>query len=594
MDARNYIYRMEWADFQLDVILPADVDSTADLPLLDNPEIRTLPYGAITVNTLEWGKYEAVGGLPIGIPNPAVLKLTLDLTLLPADITTVLFEDPAKYPLKDAVESPDLTNLGLDIGKGNRGIVFSLYQTGDDLIQLFEGIYLSDGSVKINYSTLMMEIEAKSVIKYALDNITHVEGESLNKLALDYAVTQGKVLVKPTVYEFNYSFNNKYYVCQSNEKFPAKERKILVCSLTDFTGYINNLIDKIRLRLMRYSQFIYFSLSFGVNYKQQTDMSGARAAQLVETETYLLIGEIYDEKIVGGILNSTNPDNTNSIFSFYKGGLWDFVRDIALESLLTYQFNVYGIYPEVSLWREYSINLKYHKFSELILRDDPIKVVTASLYESASDTGDKTYQDVNKYDRCIPGSENEASTTVPIIFNTLPPQLNYKKYERLNGWPTGSQIFAREGNKFFNLYYIKGAVIERVHESAKFPLNLYEGINKSSDDYRREWPVYINRDIHNGHLYENIQYMQLITGNGIAVADTLLALLGKGSNKLTGVEFDFTEDFIFIHRYCSFNFDFSSFFLAVPEDLTRRWMMNSCKIDFIKEIATCDFIELNV
>jgi len=94
-------------------------------------------------------------------------------------------------------------------------------------------------------------------------------------------------------------------------------------------------------------------------------------------------------------------------------------------------------------------------------------------------------------------------------------------------------------------------------------------------------------------LYENIQLIQLISGNGISISTTLQALLSNGFNKLTGVEFDL-EHYLFPPNRDIYYFDFSSFFLTVPEDLTRRWMMNSCKIDFMKATATCDFIELNV
>ena len=589
MDARNYIYRMEWADFQLDVILPADGFATSNLPLLENPEIRTLPYGAITVNTLEWGKYEAVGGLPIGIPNPAVLKLTLDLSLLPTEITTVLFEDPAKYPLKDNAEGIDITNLCFDIGKGNRGIVFHLYKTiGFNLWC----IYRNDGTVKINYSNLMMEIEAIDINKFVLDNITHIKSESDNLQSLNYAVGIGKAVEKFNAIEFYYLENDKSYTVVSNDI--ESPHKLIVCTLANFYEFISKIASIITQRITRHNIVSYFKMNYPLNYKQAETKSGGRSYLLDnDTEVYLLIAIISEDKIVGGILCSTNPDNDNSIFTYYKGGLWDFMRDTALESLQCYDVFWNGIHQleNIPSWSatERQIDLKYHKFSELILRDDPIKVVTASLYESASDTGDKTYKDISKYDTSIPGSENEASTTIPIIFNNLPPQLNYKKYTSKS---FGKIVYAREGSKVFNLYYIQGVNIERVHEWSTFTLNLYPDFPKSSDDYLGIIP-YIERDIHNGHLYENIQLIQLISGNGISISTTLQALLSNGFNKLTGVEFDL-EHYLFPPNRDIYYFDLSSFFLTVPEDLTRRWMMNSCKIDFMKATATCDFIELNV
>lgn len=600
MDARNYIYRMEWADFQLDVILPADGYATSNLPLLDNPEIRTLPYGAITVNTLEWGKYEAVGGLPIGIPNPAVLKLTLDLSLLPADITTVLFEDPAKYPLKDNVESPDVNHCGFEIGKGNRGIVFELTK-GTDLI--FRGIYVSDGVIKINYTNLIFEIEAKELTKYILDNITHLEGESLNRQALDNAIYEDRVQEKIRATEFEYIFDNKSYRVQSNDLIPEKPRSILSIRMLSLDQFINEIGTEILRRLLRKYAYLFINVKYPDNFKQRTDTNGARGTLIDNNQELLgIVALIYDDKIVGGMLNSVNPDNQNSIYSFYKGGLWDYLRDKCLQTLNSYEFS-YGeflgeqasslIYPDHSF--TYNVNLKYHKFSELILRDDPIKVVTASLYESASDNGDKTYQDVNKYDRSIPGSENEASTTIPVIFNNLPPQLNYRKYDSYNyDLNLPGYVYAREGNKFFNLYYDKDEhSIERIHELSRFHFNFYPELTLTSDDFNSL--PYVERTIHNGYLYENIQYMQRDSGIGITIANTLIGLLGKGSNKLNGVEFDLNNDFLYpIGKSGVFLFDFSSFFISVPEDLTRRWMMNSCKIDFMKETAICDFIELNV
>lgn len=455
----NFIFRVEWTgnhtkwDYRLDIIIPPE--GYPDGLDLADPGIWHLPIYAIIPQkaNINYPDY-------FGTPEIPTLDLNIDLRAIPEVLVKALTTPGLIYAsITNPVEA---------------GVVFQLYikYNGNDTItppnyRLFKSyIHYADGSFKYKPTDAFINVQAIDLNFATLRALT-LKGVEMYNLP---RITKMNILEIYTIID-----TNLYTHYFGGGPFTV-----------DFVS-LSSLFDKITLiarniyRLLLRDSTASFVLQFATPdlYKQTDALSGAEGVKIDYLNLYVLAYINYNGVAIGGLFDANDPQ---SLWQTYPNSVADFYSEWAEFNLRQIKSGDLGLNMDADNFTNLNIDINKIYDLSFSINDEKVKSVTASLYENNTDTD--TGGDINKSEAAISGSRNEASWTLPIVFNNI--LTNVKRIE--DRYPDGARWYRGNATLLKNLYYLDIPSFDtieraiRVHEYANFDIQYYEFNNPTSAD----------------------------------------------------------------------------------------------------------------
>jgi hypothetical protein len=327
-------------------------------------------------------------------------------------------------------------------------------------------------------------------------------------------------------------------------------------------------------------------------YKQTSNVSGGVGAQLAIEEIYLLAYIKVNSENVAGLFYEGDEQ---SLQKTYPNSVADFFNELAEFNLRRIYSGVLGIDMNPAYFDTINLDINYIYDVSFSVNEEKIKNVTCSLYERHDDQ--ETGGDIDKSEATIEGSKNEASWTIPIVFNNI--VTNIKR--------TGNKAKRGNGVLVKNLYYIdvpfgQDSQAIRVHEYVVYELKYYATNNPTSD-------YYVNKPLVTRN-YSNT----ILTSLGTQVQSGIPKLLSqfaltclKGGMDVLECTLEFNNNVLFASGgsvgnpwlisnmqelvFNLTNYDTNNSYLNY---LANNWKLLESEIDFITELVKTKFIRLKI
>lgn len=576
--ANNNIYRVEWRgvhtgwDYRIDVIIPPEEYPTG--LYLDNPTIVSLPIDSIILKTAKT-KY------PDYFSAPEMPTLDLDINLL--EIPTALSK---------ALTQPTTTYQS-EAGGLEAGVVFHLYikynnnDTNNPIPYRFVKSYIHYADGKFLYKPNDHSINIQPIDL----NFAVLRALSFNQLSPS-AFTLHTFPIIIELYSVYYNQFYAYYHVGS----PSQTIQYEFVKFDDLKEWIES---KATIILKVLSRNLRDSFTLGVTlpnlYKQSDDLYGAKGAQLDITDIYLLAYIKMDNVRVGGLFYK---DDEQSLQQTYPNSVADFYNELAEFNLRPVKSGSLGLDMNPSWF--FSIDLDINQIYDVSfsINEEKIKAVTCSLHERHDDQD--TGGDIEKREATLQGSRNEASWTIPVVFNNI--LTNIKREIRgLGRWGKGRKGLLK------NLYYIdqiRNSILDviRVHEYAVFNLKYYAENNPSS--YHS-----VNQpEIHRYYLERSPTPLGTQVESGIPelLSQFALRCLKGGTDVLEcTVELNSCVSFSpggdignpwFFENMCEYLYNITNYDINNPyiSSLANNWKLLEAEVNFISETVKAKFIRLKI
>lgn len=573
--ANNIIYRIDWRgihtgwDYRIDIIIPPE-----EYPLglnLNNPTIISLPIDTVlpTKSSIKYPDYFGASEIP-------TLDLAINLMDIPEEFAKALTQPSSTY--------------SSSAGNIDAGIVFHLYIKYNNIdtnnpipYRLVKSyIHYADGKFKYQPKDHTINIQAIDL------NFAVLRALSFNQLSYnDFDTSSFSYIV-----ELYSIINSNYYSYYHTIDGPVIPQFKFV-KLIDLVNWINEKATIIKRLLTRNeSDSFAISITLPKLYKQTGNVDGSEGSQLSISDIYLLAYILLGEDVVGGLFHAPEKQ---SLQQTYPNSVADFYNELAEFNLRQIKSGVLGLDMNPSYYHTIELDINQIYDVSFSVNEEKIKSVTCSLYESHQDQD--TGGDIDKREAALQGSRNEASWTIPVVFNNILTNIKREGDKKKKGYTT----------LFKNLYYIDqlyGSIdnIIRVHEYAVFELKYYVANNPTS------------YHIINKPLIPRNYSNTILTALGTQVESGIPELLSKFALRCMKGGTDFLEcttDFNTavsyqpggdignpwllnnMHEYTFnlINFDVNNSYLTY---LANNWKLIESEIDFIKEIVKCKFIRLKL
>jgi|GEM_PF-3783339 len=571
----NNIYRVEWHgnhtgwDYRLDIIIPP-IEYPLGLPLT-NPTIIPLPIGAVIAHklTIKYPDY-------FGAPEIPTLDLSINLLEIPNELATALIEPAPTY--------------ATTMGNIAAGVVFHLYikynnndtSSNVDYIPAKSFIHYADGRFKYQPQEHTINIQPIDL------NFAILRALSFNQLRYDDFTK----VTFPIIIECYSLINSAYYSYRHGADGSINPHFKFV-KFMDLISWINSKAINIKKLLVRDSNATYdFFVTLPKLYKQTSNVDGSEGSQLSITDLYLLAYITINSEVVGGLFHEGDEQ---SLQKTYPNSVADFYNELAEFNLRRVYSGVLGVDIDPSYCDTINLDINQIYDVSFSVNEEKIKTVTCSLYERHDDQD--TSGDIDKREATIEGSKNEASWTIPVVFNNI--LTNIKR--------SGDRAKIGNATMVKNLYYIDkpyGTEDEmiRVHEYAVFELRYYETGNPTS--YHYAFKPLVPRN------YSNTT----VTAMGTQVQSGIPTLLSqfalrclKGGMDTLECTVEFNNNVLFaeggavgnpwlFNNYDDFVFNLTNYDTNNPylNYLANNWKLVESEIDFISELVKTKFIRLKI
>lgn len=604
-DTRNFKYISKWTgkhtkwDYKLEIILPP-VGYPAGLALSSPTEIE-LPIGSVRLKGMKINYKD----YSIALPEVPTMNFDVDFDLLNESNYTALvnafFEESPILTI-----TSDLPNKILGVAAISSGIIFNLYikfngcDTNDPIPYRLvrTGIYQSDGKIKLDAKNKVISFDAIDINRVCTSPFPW-------RILEMYTPADAQASKQLNEFIWINNEDQNYFKVLTNVVNSSKEVVSWYEAITfeELETIIKNTSTAIKKTLMRdNSQALDLTMRIPHLYKQLSDGSGNKGDEILRSEVRIL-SHIYHpidgtQTFVDGLFFA---DDKNSLNGRYPNGAWDFINEMSEFSLIQSRVGPIGITSGFYNFSNITIDLTKVKVNNIEIKSEQYKTVTSSCYEVKSD--ENTGGDIEKWEETTAGGKNEASWTIPIVFNNTPPAVKFGQPSSIK-WVKESEP---SKPRKLNFYYWNGSSLERVHEWAKFNLNYDETNNKSSDDFNTFAPV--SRSANNNLAFRKPHAValgcQTTSGIPMILAKTLKKLLENGLDKVEiEVPIDEYVSFIaggggngFIWNFpeyyeATFHLNIASIFnITYTKD---KWKMITSDIDTLNETAKVTLINLNV
>ncbi len=573
--ANNNIYRVEWRgvrtgwDYRIDIIIPPE-----EYPLgldINNPTIVSLPIDTV---------FPQMGGTKypdyFGAPEVPLLDLNINLLEIPTELSKALTQPAITYSSTS--------------GNIEAGVVFHLYikynnnDTNNPIPYRLEKSYIHYADGKFKYQPKDHTISIQPIDL----NFAVVRALSFSQLSYnDFTKLPFPMIVD--LYSIIGSTFYTYYHAVNGSIIPQFE----FVKFIDLINWINSKATIIKRLLVRDSNETYsISVTLPKLYKQTSNVDGSEGTQIDMTNLYLLAYITLDSEVVGGLFHEGEEQ---SLQQTYPNSVADFYNELAEFNLRQVKSGSLGLDMNPSYFQTIDLNINQIYDVSFSVNEEKIKAVTCSLYEKHDDQD--TGGDIEKREATIKGSRNEASWTIPVVFNNI--LTNIKR--------EGDRTKKGNATMLKNLYYIDqlyGSVdqIIRAHEYAVFELKYYESNNPSS------------YHIINKPLIPRNYSNTILTALGTQVESGIPELLSKFALRCLKGGTDVLECTVELNNNVSFvagggvgnpwlldnmqenlfnitNYDTNNSYLS---DLANNWKLVEAEIDFISEIVKAKFIRLKI
>lgn len=599
MDARNCKYISAWKgkytkwDYKLEIILPP-IGYSFGLPLSSPTEVA-LPIGAVRLNkmTINYKDYT------ISLPEAPTATIDVDFNILSSsvydDFRNAFMEDS---PIMSVVQNPLTKSLA--VNNVRSGVIFNLYIkfNGNDenspapyrLVRTY--IHQADGKITLNARNKVIRVEPidiNRVIVSAFPWTSLEEYSAISREETDYyedlvwsegatVKTVQNAFIRDEEYESIFAFGTYEEIEEVLADTGAEIKKMLMRDESqsfDLTTYIPTL------------------------YKQLYDGTGDKGEELNRSNIYLLTQvyqldeETHEPILVDGLFYSADKYSLNGR---YPNGGWDYLSELGEFGMRQYRVGPSGIISGFNTFSNVTLDLNLTNVKSLEIKSEQYKTITSSCYEIRSD--EATGGDVDKIEEVNPGGRNEASWTIPIVFNNTPPNVK--------GIEFNSNLKYYYKPRICNFYYKESDTFIRCHEWAKFVLAYDETGNKTSDDFNSFYAVPRTGGIFGFKHSDRIALVcQTQSGVPMILAKTMKSLLGGGLDKLD-FEININEHVNFVEggggngfiwnfpegSEASFSVNIAEIFgITYSKD---NWKMLTSEIDIVEERALVRLINLNV
>ena len=538
--ANNNIYRIEWRgvhtgwDYRLDIIIPPE-EYYLGLDL-NNPTIISLPIDTVIPQKMSI-KYPDY----FGAPEIPTLELNINLLEIPAELSKALIEPAITY--------------SSTAGNIEAGVVFHLYIKYNN----------NDTSNPVPYRLTKSFIHyADGKFKYQLKDHTI----SIQPIDLNFAVLRALSFKHLKASDFPHKLNftrviDLYSVINSEfysfyHTIPGNTNPLYTfVKFVDLIDWIKSRAEIILRLLVRDSNAIYtIYATLPKLFKQTDNEDGSEGAQLDIADIYLLAYIELGSDIVGGLFHENDK---HSLQQNYPNSVADFYNELAEFNLRPIRSGILGLDMNPAYFD--TINLDINQLSDVSfsVNEEKVKTVTCSLYERYDDQ--ETGGDIAKREATLQGSRNEASWTIPVVFNNIITNVARRgTRDKLGDAVMVRNLYYKVEQQHMAIWFF------RVHEYAVFELRYYASNNPSS--YHSVNKPLIQRD------YTNT----VITSLGTQVESGIPKLLSDFALRCLKGGYDTLE--------CTVDFNYNVLFQP-GGSIGNPWLLDNMK-DYLFNITQYD------
>lgn len=577
----QYIYRIEWRgsytkwDYRLDIIIPPE--GYPDGLDLANPIIVKLPIEAIILQkaNINYPDY-------FGAPEIPTLDLNIDLRKI-----------QNRPELIKALTTPAIIYTS-DAGNIEAGVVFHLYikYNGNDTAtpidyRLFKSyIHYADGSFKYTPTDAVISIQAVDL------NFAILRSLSFNQLDYnDFGISSANNIIEL------YSLIESMYfafVHNGGEVLPLTYHFVPFNSLG---FWIINKATIIKKLLLRNSNATDYSIDavLPTLYKQNANPNGVEGDRLSGVDINLLAYIKNGDDIVAGLFYDKDPQ---SLQQTYPNSVADFYNELAEFNLCRIKSGDTGLSMVETAYLDTTLDINHLYDLSFSINEEKVKSVTASLYEKNTDAD--TQGDIDKFEATIQGSRNEASWTLPIVFNNILTNIKREPHSGTGVPHRGNTTLIK--NLFYYDVINSNPSWLRVHEYAKFlfeyktlgSLSSTDLVSKNliSRDYEHPPITALGTQLQSGIPYILSNYTLKLLQGGMDIMECMVdmnylvsftSIIEKGNPWLLPIGNEY-------------HFNLTNYAPADPfmSDLANHWKLISSEFDFLKETIKVKFIRLKI